>query len=439
MKRLACVVLIFLFKAASAQKPEQVITSDIDNFWVAYDSIRQTDDAEKKLVYINSLYIDKASAGLKSFMKLRDYDDALYVDLIEKYPRFWNSIRANTLSIKNKTHELVGAVEKFQELYPELENAQMVFTIGGLRSGGTVAENMVLIGAEIATATPDTDVSEFKSNWLKNVFASQSLDNIVFLNVHEYVHTQQKPNNSGVLLHQVIREGACDFIAELVLSEPWKSSYMIHGQKHLKELKQQFKGEMFSGSYSNWLYNGGSKVAVADLGYFIGYEICKAYYAQAKDTLEAIKEIIELDYNDEELITTFLKESAFYKNGFDKEKLIEAYSQKQPSLMRTEPFENGEKDVDPSLSEFRIVFSKEMNPSNYSFNYGEKGKEAYPIKKVIGFENNNQTVMLGIDLEPDKEYEFIINCEGFSSKDGFPAKGGEYLIRFKTDGGAPNK
>lgn len=416
-----------------AQKSNKIFTTDIDHFWLTYDSIQKVNDFSRKLNIINTLYIDKGSRGLKTFMELRGYTDTLYVQLIEDYPKFWNSVRPNTLSIKNKTAELVNAVEQLHKLYPDLKDAQMYFTIGGLRSGGTVAENMVLVGAEIATADSTTDASEFKNNWLKNVFAEQSVDNIISLNIHEYIHTQQKPNKSDVLLNQTIREGACDFIAELALEKSLQRKYITYGRERFQELKQQFKDEMFTSNWTNWLYNGGQKGESADLGYFMGYEICKSYYKQAKDKSQAIREIIELDYSNEKAIELFLKKSGFYENGFSKEKLIKEYEKKLPFIVKIEPFENGADNVASTLKEFRITFSREMDPKSYSINYSDKGKEAYPIKNVTGFDNNNKTFVIGFELQPDKEYEFIINGGGFNSKDGYPLRDGQYLIKFKTN------
>ncbi len=36
----------------------------------------------------------------------------------------------------------------------------------------------------------------------------------------------------------------------------------------------------------------------ADLGYFMGYAICKTYYKNAKNKTKALKEIAELDYKE---------------------------------------------------------------------------------------------------------------------------------------------
>jgi len=412
---------------------KNIYTSDIDNFWVAYDSIQSTNDYSQKIKFINTLYIYKGTKGLKTFMKVRDYSDTIYVKLIDSYPKFWNSVRPNTLTIKNKTKELTKAVKKLKKLYPELKKGEMYFTIGGLRSGGTLYENMVLVGAEIATGTPKTDVSEFENNWLKNVFAKQSLDNIISLNIHEYVHTQQKPNENNSLLHHTLKEGSCDFITELVLGELIEKQYIFYGKQHFDELKKQFKEEMFVDDFSNWLYNGGQKGEAADLGYFIGYEICKSYYNQAKNKKQAIKDIIELNYQDEKAVENFLRKSGFYEEGFDKNQLLKEYEKKQPYIVKIEPFENGSTNVDSSIKEFRIIFSKPMNPKQYSIQFSKKGKEYSPKITKANFDNNNTTFILSLELIPTKEYEFVIS-NGFKSEDGYALKldNNELIVNFKT-------
>jgi len=411
----------------------KIYTSDIDNFWIAFDSIQTTNNYSQKIKFINTLYIDKGTKGLKSFMKVRDYNDTLYIKLIDNYPKFWNSIRPNTLTIKNKTKELTKAVKKLKKLYPELKEGEMYFTIGGLRSGGTLYENMVLVGSEIATGIPKTDVSEFENDWLKNVFAKQSLDNIISLNIHEYVHTQQKPNENNSLLHHTLKEGSCDFITELVLGEPIEKQYIFYGKQHFDDLKKQFKEEMFIDDFSNWLYNGGQKGEAADLGYFIGYEICKSYYNQAKNKKQAIKDIIELNYQDEKEVENFLRKSGFYEEGFDKDQLIKEYEKKQPYIIKIEPFENGSINVDSSIKEFRITFSKPMNPKKYSLRFSKKGKEFSPKFSKIEYNKNNTVLIVNVELIPDKEYEFIIG-KNFKSEDGYPLKldNNELIINFKT-------
>ena len=47
---------------------------------------------------------------------------------------------------------------------------------------------------------------------------------------------------------------------------------------------------------SQWLYNygGGGGERPADLGYWIGAEICRSYYGNAKDKREALRDIVTL-------------------------------------------------------------------------------------------------------------------------------------------------
>jgi uncharacterized protein YjaZ len=46
---------------------------------------------------------------------------------------------------------------------------------------------------------------------------------------------------------------------------------------------------------NNWLYNGSqAKDRPADLGYYVGYKICEAYYRNASNKRQAIKDILEL-------------------------------------------------------------------------------------------------------------------------------------------------
>jgi len=422
--------LIMSLSFGQSAKQQKVFTEDIDNFWVAFDSIQTTKDSINQIHFIQTLYIDKGSEGLKAFMDARDYSAALWIELINKYPKFWNSIRPNTLSVKDKAAAIEQSILAFKSLYPGLKDAKMYFTIGGLRSGGTTTGNLVLIGTEIATGNALTNVSEFPDQWLARVFREQSPENIIPLNIHEYVHTQQKGECNSLLGH-AIREGSCDFITELVIGKPMQTSYIKYGYGHEIELKASFKREMFSKSISNWLYNGSNAKTVADLGYFMGYQICKSYYANASDKKKAVEDIIELNYSDTTAVEAFLQKSGYYKEKINKEELISAYQANQPVFMKITAFSNGDSLVDPLTKEITLVFSKPMNPTHYSINYGKGGKEYYPITGIVGFSNDSSSFTVKTELKPGHAYEFVITNKSFKSDEGYPLLK-DYLIAFKT-------
>ena len=425
-----CVFLFSLSIFSLGQNTIQdVFTSDIDNFWNAYDSIQTTNDSLKQIGFIQTLYIDKGTKGLKAFMDARNYSAKLWIELIRMYPKFWRSIRPNTLAVKSYATDIEKSIKKFKELYPDLKSAKMYFTVGGLRSGGTTMSDMVLIGSEIATGDASTDVSEFPNKWLEGVFKSQQADNLVALNIHEYVHTQQK-GNSRNLLGQAITEGSCDFITELVIGKLLQKNYIVYGREHEVALKEQFKFEMFTKAYANWLYNGSTVKTVGDLGYFMGYVICKSYYENSPDKKNAVKEIIELNYSDSTAVENFLSKSKYYKEPINKAELLKAYEVKRPYVLRLEPFENSDSLVDAGIKELKIIFSTPMDKKGYSFNDGKKGKEYSPIVGVVGFSEDGTSFTLKINMKPNHEYEFIVTDKSFSSKDGYSLK--PYQVNFKT-------
>jgi hypothetical protein len=313
MKR-NCFVFILLLSSASysQQSRQDVFIDDIDRFWIAYDSVQTTTDTIKQIQYLKTLYTDKGTDGLKLFMKMRKYTPELWARVIRQYPKFWKSIRPNTLIVKQKQAEILVAVEQFKKVYPDYRYATIYFTVGALRSAGVAEGNTALVGMELTGGTSSIDVSEFTNKRIEKAFKTQKIDNLVAVTVHEYVHTQQKEEGK-TLLGQSIYEGACDFITELVLGTALTHSYILYGKIHEAELKVAFKKEMFNADYSQWIYNGTTAKEMGDLGYFMGYTICKSYYDHAADKKKAIKDIIELPYSDGEKVEQFLEASRYYK------------------------------------------------------------------------------------------------------------------------------
>ena len=90
---------------------------------------------------------------------------------------------------------------------------------------------------------------------------------------------------------------------------------MVYGKTHEKELWDLFTKEMYGQEIKNWLYNGNNAPnGNADLGYYIGYEICKSYYRNSENKELALKEIIELDYTKENVLN-FLKKSKYQEKN----------------------------------------------------------------------------------------------------------------------------
>jgi hypothetical protein len=296
-----------------AQEKGNIFTSDIDHFWRAFDSVQTTKDSSRQVDIMQSLYIDKGTAGLTEFMQLRSFDAKKLVSVINKYPLFWKSIRNSTLTIQPQIPAIETYLEKLKIIYPDTRPAKVYFTISAIRAAGVTQDSVILIASEIAMGDQHTIVSEFPDKRLANFFKPKVTVEIIPIIIHEYVHAQQKGEGKN-LLGQCIYEGACDFITELVLGRQLNQSYLVYGRENEPELKAQFKKEMYSKDFSNWLYNGTTTKTMGDLGYFMGYTVCQAYYRQAKDKQLAIKQIIRLNYSDAAEVQQFLDESKYYNN-----------------------------------------------------------------------------------------------------------------------------
>lgn len=429
MKLKLFLALLFITLNAFSQKKQIVLTADIDNFWNAYDNIQNEVDYTKKLKIINDLYVSKGTEGLKLFMHKRNFNDSMLVDVINKYPKFWNTIRPNTLIINNKISSIKKSIKKLKKLYPKLTETKIYFTIGAIKSGGTIVDNNLLMGTERIVGDLSTNTSELENQSLKNMFQKTNPNLIDHVTIHEYIHTQQKGEPTNVL-SKSIKEGSCDFIAELILNKKLNSNYIEYGNKNYETVKSTFKIEMFTQNYNNWLFNS-EKEEKADLGYFVGYEISKLYYNNSKDKKQAIEDIIELKFDNETEVEAFLKKSNYFSENINKEILIKQFKENQPYVVKIEPFSNEQINVDSELKQIKILFSKPMS-EKISISISKNGKEHFPLKKIIGFENNNQTLVLEISLRPNTEYDFSITNKGTKSIDGFPFREEVYIIKFKT-------
>lgn len=431
--------LIFLLNALfvadiyGQNTSQVVVTEDIDLFWTAFDRVQSTTDSLTQFKLLQELYVEKGTPGLKAFMEAKGYTTAAWLDCIRRYPKFWKSIRKKTYQVKTINKQLNPYLRKFRALYPALKPANIYFSIGAMRSGGTTQGDKVLIGAELATGDPEVDVSELPPNiktWLTTYFGTYPFRDIVLLNMHEYVHTQQKESENS-LLGQSLKEGAADFVAELITGKVPAMAYMSYGKANEVLLKGKFKEEMFLSSYGNWLYNGASNVhGVSDLGYFMGYAICKKYYDRAQDKKLAIKELIELDYGDEAAVELFLRKTNYFEEGFDKQALLASYESKKPQVTHIGPFANHSVDIDAATKELTIFFSKPMNTKRMSINLGKGGETAYPFTKSLGFSEDGKSLKMQMDLKAGQTYNCVITGRSFVSVDGYPLA--DFSVSFTT-------
>ncbi|MBX2876685.1 MAG: hypothetical protein KTR30_31505 [Saprospiraceae bacterium] len=286
-----------LFCYAQQSAADNITTVDIDHFWEAYDSLATTKDS---VGTIQRLYLDRGTEGLRQFLKARKFTAEEYVRLIRAFPKFWESIRPNTLAVEKQKAIILDIFQRYQEIYPKFKPPKICFAIGTLRTGGTVRKDYLLIGTEIASADSTTN-KERMNIWLKTVLGQTG--SITGMVAHETVHFLQSkatfPMANAYFGHRLLmfalREGAADFIAEKAVGHHINAHIFYYGEEHEEALWKEFEPEMLRNKLNKWLYNGANaKDRPADLGYYIGYKICEKYYEKAEDKDQALIDIIRM-------------------------------------------------------------------------------------------------------------------------------------------------
>jgi hypothetical protein len=285
------------------ENKKNVQTADVDHFWEAFDQLATARTHADSVNIFQRVYIDRATDGFKDFIKVRNFTAEEYTKVIGSKPKFYSSVRNNTYKVKEAAPLIDAVFNKFSSLYPGFKPFKVCFAIGTIRTAGTVSSSFVLIGSEMTTATRNSNFTEFQNKAMADMLAGdtnivQKIRNIVS---HECVHTQQKWSvakdaQKCDLLYACLQEGICDFIGELVAGDHINKLGQEYGDKHEAELWKEFSAATCNGSINNWLYNYGEvKDRPADLGYYIGYRIAKAYYNAQTDKQSAIADIIEMD------------------------------------------------------------------------------------------------------------------------------------------------
>jgi len=287
--------LCFVFYSSDAQKKSfpkspteaRFITSDLSNFWQAFDKIgNSTQNPFEE-------YIKNGTIGLQGFIpnRIMSADEMLKMVMARKSD-YLKTRNVDSL-IKAKEKLIKPYFYALEYWYPEAVYPPVYFVMGRYNSGGTSSANGLLIGAEMLT----------------------SLDHLAELVIHESVHFQQKFPNGGNtnLLQQSIIEGSADFIAELVTGLKGNPKANNYGNALKDELCREFADLMDKQNFQDWLYGtSGKDKRPNDLGYWMGYEIVKSYFDQQSDKKQAVKEILNIkDYK------IFLRKSG-YLNAYYK-------------------------------------------------------------------------------------------------------------------------
>ncbi len=291
MRYLSILLVGAMVAPAAAQSPHpdsaRIVTEDIGRFWEAFDAASPAIDAAA----FQRHYLDAGSAGVADFTPYRIIDAGHLAETIRSNAAYYASIRSSTERILEMEPAIRASFYALAYLYPEAVFPDVYFVIGALNSGGTASSRGLIIGAEMFGRTEETPLHELKD---RLIAVLKPVESVPWIVAHELVHFQQTYPVT-TLLERALMEGSADFIAERIAGRQVNESLQAYAMPREEALWLEFRERMDGEDFTGWLYGGvENSDRPADLGYWIGYRICQAYYDRAADKRQAVREIIEL-------------------------------------------------------------------------------------------------------------------------------------------------
>ena len=270
------------------------VTSDIRLFWKVFDLAMKAKPEERESIFDRE-YFDRGTIGLSDFKAVRRIPSKRLVSYIEKHPKFFAAVRSETLKVESQKREVLEDFRRMKAIYPAATFPPVYFCIGPFSGGGTVSQNGLLLSAEMVAKSEGMPTEEL-SDWERSVMSG--VTDLPPLISHELIHFQQKYPTHSTLLAACIQEGSADFLSEKIagrLMERTREVQHRYGNAHEQELWDQFQTEMQGKVTRNWLYSGSEKgERPVDMGYWMGYKICEAYYNGMADKSQAVRDILEI-------------------------------------------------------------------------------------------------------------------------------------------------
>jgi hypothetical protein len=270
-----------------------LITTDIDNFWRAFDAADRLPTSDRVKIF-TSAYYDVASRGMRDFIDIRLGDVENFEKVVTFHDQFYRSTRA-MMRIREFEAEIRHFYRRFRDLYRPLETFNVTFVVGRMGCGGTTSESGLLIGAEMFGRTDRTPLDTL-NHWHRAVIRPMS--EVPSMVIHELVHKQQKGRSvrGDSVLAASVREGMAVLLTELVTRREDTSAPHEYGRLHESELWEEFESCMDGKNVNDWVGNGDRSVdRPADLGYFIGCQICRAYVRRFGKSGETIARLLAVE------------------------------------------------------------------------------------------------------------------------------------------------
>jgi hypothetical protein len=217
----------------------------------------------------------------------------------------------------------------------------------------------------------------------------------------------------------------------------YKESFEESGKEIYKAVEYEMSRQQ---AYGNWqIMLNEALVRASVIKYFIDHratesEIQMMMNNESNNGFIWIKGLVEelKNYDNQRNIYPTLESympilSNAYKTFAEK---ISQFDAQRPKVGSITEFANNDTNVSPQVKVITINFDRPLAGKGFSVNYSSKGKLAFPQLANIYYTNDNKSVVMEVQLIPDKEYQFVLTGKNFKTAQGIGLK--TYEVNFKT-------
>ena len=260
----------------------KIIYSDLYHFVNALEAMKTDQDT---LSVLNKLYFEKASTGLKEYIRRHGLTPEMLKEAIRKYPDRYHDISGFLTNKEVLENDLKRVFQEFEEVVPKAVFAPTYLLVGANRGIAQAS-----LQGQLVTITRVLDDHEKLMKLIVHELAH--FQQAMTLGGQEYVGLYSQPDN---MLGLCLREGGAEYITYLVLNDVTQSKTLTYLNDHESDLKQKFKEDLKKQDKTFWLWESvGHKDIPQLLGYSMGFKVWESLYKQTGDQSLVIDEILEI-------------------------------------------------------------------------------------------------------------------------------------------------
>ncbi|WP_156152199.1 hypothetical protein [Flammeovirga sp. OC4] len=280
----------------------EIVTAPVDRFWNYFD--KALDDTLNAKIYLSN-YICEGSNALKDYYHIRyENVDNMYNVMIKRNPDYYRYLRKyiTPQMLHQVAEESTQMMKKFSSLYPKAVFPKTYIVPDLINGSGTLTESSLYIGVDMFAKSDSMPLTNL-NDWQLGTITE--FENMKYDLVHELMHFQQSYSDfegKEILLGKLIEEGSCDFLVSLLTKNHKVSPGVQRNLDYLADKNnydfviRELKTDLYSHDLSKWMHNGGGiKDRPSNLGYTMGFLICRSFYENAEDKQKAIKTILTTD------------------------------------------------------------------------------------------------------------------------------------------------